>query len=449
MQINLNDDEIHTLPDIFRLRVLASPDEVAYLHYDAGGQEWHTNTWREMEREVTRWQQAMLQEELEPGDRVGIMLKNCREWVVFDQAALALGLVVVPLYPEDRPDSVAYIVRHANLKLLVVEGKRQWQRLQSVSEELEGLQRIVTLNNVDHDDGSTDPRLESLSEWIFGCHGDMVQVEVEADSLATIVYTSGTTGRPKGVMLSHKNIISNLKHVGDYIEFRPGDRFLSFLPLSHMLERTGGYLLPMYKGSQVAYSRSIQQLGSDLQEMQPTLLISVPRIYEQVYGRIMDALKKQPEFRQKLFHKAVDVGWHNFEYRQGRARWEPKLLLWPILRKLVASKVLARLGGRLRYAVCGGAPLPPGVAKVFVGLGLDVLHGYGMTETSPVVAVNRPEDNIPASIGQKLSNLEVEIGNNDELLVRGDSVMMGYWKNEEATRSTIDEDGWLALIGDA
>lgn len=443
MQINLNDDEIHTLPDLFKQRVLASPDEVAYLHFDIGSKAWTSTTWKEMEREVARWQQALLEEDLQPGDRVGIMLKNCREWVVFDQAALALGLVVVPLYPEDRADSVAYIVRHAGLKLLVVEGKRQWQRLQEVSDELEGLQRIVAVNTIESDDGPTDPRLESLSEWIFGRHGDMHRVEINADDLATLVYTSGTTGRPKGVMLNHRNIISNLKNIGDCIEFQEGDRFLSFLPLSHMLERTAGYLLPMYKGAQVAYSRSIQQLGSDLQETQPTLLISVPRIYEQVHAKIMDALRKQSSFRQTLFQKAVDVGWHHFQHQQGRASWHPKLLLWPVLQKLVASKVLARLGGRLRFAVCGGAPLPPKVAKVFVGLGLDVLHGYGMTEASPVVAVNRPASNVPASIGQKLDNLEVKVGDLDELLVRGDSVMMGYWDNDEATNSTIDQEGWL------
>lgn len=441
--LRLDDAAIHTLPDLFEQRVLKSPESTAYHHFDIGRKRWCKTTWSHMAKEVARWQLALQKEELQQGDRVGIMLKNCREWVVFDQAALALGLVVVPMYPEDRPDNVSYIVQHAEIKLLVVEGRRQWQRLQTVSEELEGLQRIVAINTIEADDEPKDPRLESLSEWLFGCQGDVQHVEIDAEAMATLVYTSGTTGRPKGVMLSHKNIISNLKNITNCIEFQEGDRFLSFLPLSHMLERTAGYYLPMYMGSEVAFSRSIAQLGSDLVETKPTLLISVPRIYEQVYAKIMDNLRKQPEFRQKLFHKAVETGWHWFEYSQGRDKWGMDLLLWPILKKLVASKVMEKLGGEMRYAVCGGAPLPPKAAKLFVGLGLNVLHGYGMTEASPVVAVNRPRNNIPKSIGQALDNLDVKIGEHDELLVRGDSVMMGYWKNEEATQSTVDGEGWL------
>lgn len=441
--LQLNEEAIRTLPDLFEQRVQKTPESAAYRHYDIGRKRWHQTTWSKMAKEVARWQLAFQKEELKSGDRIGIMLKNSREWVVCDQAALALGLVVVPLYPEDRPDNVSYIVNHAQIKLLVVEGRRQWQRLQTVSEELGELQRIVAINTIETDDKPKDPRLESLSEWIFGCTGVVQHAELQADAMATLVYTSGTTGRPKGVMLSHRNIISNLKNITNCIEFIEGDRFLSFLPMSHMLERTAGYYLPMFMGSEVAFSRSIAQLGSDLVETKPTLLISVPRIYEQVYAKIMDNLRNQPEFRQKLFHKAVETGWHAFEHSQGRAKWGADLLLWPLLRKLVASKVLEKLGGEMRYAVCGGAALPPKVAKLFVGLGLNVLHGYGMTESSPVVAVNRPGNNIPKSIGQALDNLEVKIGEHDELLVRGESVMMGYWQNDEATQSTVDSEGWL------
>ncbi len=442
---SLESYDIQTLPQLFRARLDKTPDAAAYRHFDLGSKQWVSTSWSEVATEVARWQQALKTENLEPGARVAIMLKNCREWVVFEQAALGLGLVVVPLYPEDRPDNVAYIVKDAEVKLLLVEGRRQWKNLASVAAELEGLQKIVSVNTIEEADASDDKRLVSLADWRFGVQGseDLLAEELPADELATIVYTSGTTGRPKGVMLSHKNIVSNVKAIGECIDLPENSRFLSFLPLSHMFERTGGYYLAMLEGGEVAYARSIPLIGEDLMSIKPHVLISVPRIYEKIYAKIMTGLKTQPAVKQKLFHKAVDVGWAAFEHQQGRAAWSPKLLAWPALRTLVGNKVMARLGGEMTYAICGGAALPPDVAKVFVGLGMNLLQGYGMTESSPVVTVNRPDDNIPHCIGTVVPGVEIKTGEKDELLIRGDSVMMGYWNNEEATKAAIDEDGWL------
>lgn len=441
----LDISSIPSLPALFRARVKKTPDAPAYRHFDIGCKEWQQTSWRDVAVEVARWQRALQQEALEKGDRVAIMLKNSREWVVFEQAALGLGLVVVPLYTEDRPDNVAYIVDQAQIKLLLVEGKRQWQRLADVSEALGGLQRIVSVNTIEDADKPSDRRLVSLSDWVFGisAHGELISEESSGTELATIVYTSGTTGRPKGVMLSHRNILSNVESIDPCINLEEGARFLSFLPLSHMLERTAGYYLPMFLGGEVAYARSIAQLGEDLMVVKPQVLISVPRIYERIYARIVDGLKKQPGSKQKLFYSAVDTGWAVFEHREGRGPWQPKMLAWPLLKKLVADKVMARLGGEMTYAVCGGAALPPKVARLFIGLGLNLLQGYGMTESSPVVTVNRPDDNVPDSIGLVMPGIEIKTGEQDELLVRGDNVMLGYWDNEEATKATIDEEGWL------
>jgi long-chain acyl-CoA synthetase len=282
------------------------------------------------------------------------------------------------------------------------------------------------------------------ADWLAAAAGTPLPERVlSADLLASIVYTSGTTGRPKGVMLTHENLLWNAFYASQCADFGPHEVFLSFLPLSHTLERTGGYYLPMLLGAEVAYARSIAQLAQDLQAIRPTVLISVPRIYERVYGRIQDGLAKKGLLARLLFKLAVRVGWRRFEREQGRAGWHPELLLWPLLHKLVAGNVTQKLGGRLRLAISGGAALSPEIAQVFIGLGVPIYQGYGLTETGPVVCVNRPDSNVPASIGQPMPGVEVKIGDNDELLTRSRCVMRGYWKDEAATRAMIDAEGWL------
>jgi long-chain acyl-CoA synthetase len=218
---------------------------------------------------------------------------------------------------------------------------------------------------------------------------------------------------------------------------------MSFLPLSHTFERTCGYYLTMMAGSTTAYARSIPQLSEDLQTVRPTVLVSVPRIYERVWGAIRAKLDEGPPARKKLFLLAVEVGYARFEHEQGRGPWKPSFLLWPLLNKLVAAKVLARLGGRLKVALSGGAALPPEISRVFIGLGLPVLQGYGMTECAPVACANRPHDNVPASVGAAIPGVEVKLGAHDALLIKGPNVMLGYWNNAEATRQILSDDGWL------
>jgi long-chain acyl-CoA synthetase len=196
-------------------------------------------------------------------------------------------------------------------------------------------------------------------------------------------------------------------------------------------------------GAVVAHTRSIQDLPGDLLMLRPEGLISVPRIFERVYSRIKDNLAKQSFVSRFIFNLAVNTGWHRFEYHHKRRSWSPALILWPILKRLVADKVMARLGGNLKVAISGGAALSPEISRVFIGLGVPLYQGYGLTETSPVVSVNTVEHNIPASIGRPLHDVEVAIGEQDELLVRGDSVMMGYWQDPESTAEVIDKDGWL------
>ena len=429
-----------TLDGMFRERVKRTPDLVAYRAHDAQHDNWRDYTWAQIDRQVARWQSAFERDGLKAGDRVAVMLKNSPEWVTFDQAALGLGLVVVPLYTQDRPDNVAYILKDAGCKVLLLEGADQWHAFADVKGQLAGLTRILSVDTVPN---AGDARVKSLAEWLPENGGTTRHVPRDPHAMATIVYTSGTTGRPKGVMLSHHNILSNAAAGCDVLAVGQNDLFLSFLPLSHTLERTCGYYLAVMTGATTAYARSVLVLGEDLQTIRPTILISVPRIYERVYGRIRAALDEGPPLKKKLFQLAVEIGYARFEHAQGRGTWKPGFLLWPILNALVAKKILARLGGRVGAAISGGAALPPDISRVFTGLGLCVLQGYGLTETSPIVSANRPDDNVPASIGKTVPGVQVRIGAQNALMIKGPNVMLGYWNNPEATRAMIQPDGWL------
>ncbi len=434
----ISPEQAVTLHGLFLERVRRSPDKVAFRYFKQDA--WRDLTWQEMQSEVARWQAALAGLGLQPGDRVAIMLRNCPQWVMFEQAAMSLGLVAVPLYTVDRPDNIAYIINDADVKVLLFENAEQWQALRTVRDQLGGVQRFVSMDAVRDD---AEPRLKCADDWL-PAQADMGWERVrDRDTLATIMYTSGTTGKPKGVMLSHRNIVENAYAGLQTFAVRTDDMWLSFLPLSHALERTAGYYMSVMAGSAVAYARSIPLLAEDLKIIRPTLLVAVPRIFERVYNAIQDKLEAAPPLRRKLFNLAVDVGWKRFEHQQGRGAWHLKLLLWPILKKLVADKVMGQMGGRLRFAISGGAALPPKASRLFIALGLPLVQGYGLTETSPVVSVNRVENNFPESIGYPLPGIEVRIGAQNALLVKGPCNMLGYWHNPEATKAMIDADGWL------
>ena len=438
-------EDARTLDGLFFQRIRRSGGRVAYRSYDRDRKAWIDHSWDRMAQQIARWQEALAAERLKPGDRVAILLRNCPEWVIFDQAAMSLGLVVVPLYTDDRPDNIDYILNDSAVKLLLVQDAGRWKRLAPVLQDNEVLQRILVLDG-GRDTAeilASDDRVRLVDEWLPARGAALRQRQGDPHALASIIYTSGTTGRPKGVMLSHHNMLSVAHAALTLIDVYEEDVFLSFLPLSHTLERTASYYLPVMTGSTVAYSRSVGQLAQDLQIIQPTVMIAVPRIFERVYGRLKDQMQQKTGLARLLFESAVRVGWQRFQRRQGRGRWQASELTWPLLNRLVASRIRARLGGRLRAAISGGAPLSPEIAKVFIGLDIPILQGYGLTETSPVISVNPLDDNEPASVGLPLRGIEVKIGDNDELLVKSPGVMLGYWNNHAATTQMIDSDGWL------
>jgi long-chain acyl-CoA synthetase len=433
-----------TIADVFALRCRTSPNAPAYREFDSASKEWKGLTWREIGELVARAREGLRRDGLLAGDRIAIMLKNSINWVLFDQAAYTQGMVPVPLFVDDRPDNVAYILNDAEVKVLVIDGEEHWKRLKTVRDQLGSLTRIVSMRPVVDAD---EPRLISLADWLPAAPGSFDRPPTTGSDLATIVYTSGTTGRPKGVMLSHRNMLSNVQSGLAVYDVYPEDVFLSFLPLSHMFERTCDYYLNVVSGASIVFSRSIPQLAEDFRTVQPTVIFSVPRIYERFYAAIYDQLKKASPLRQKLFDFAVETGWARFEHQNGRGVWKPQFLLWPLLEKLVARKLLDRLGGKLRFAISGGAALSPSVAKVFIGLGLPICQGYGLSEASPLLTVNLLEKNNPMSIGPAVPGVELRVGEvggvGGALFARGPNIMMGYWKNPEATRAVLSEDGWL------
>ncbi len=439
-------DEAGSLDGLFVSRARRTPQRDAYRYFDKPSNAWLAYTWSEMASQVARWQAALHSEDLARGGRVAIQLRNCPEWVMFDQAALSLGLVTVPLYTDDRPDNIAYILGEADVTVVLVQDAGRWRRLAEVVSSDGPLQRVLLLDDSEtaRQLAAEDDRVSIVADWLPQSAGELERrKDADPHALASIVYTSGTTGRPKGVMLSHHNMMSVAHGALTLLDCYQEDVFLSFLPLSHTLERTAGYYLCIMTGACVAYARSVAQLGEDLTTVRPTVLVAVPRIFERVYGRIVQQMEKKGTKAKWLFELTVRIGWQRFLWQQGRAGWPLGSLLWPLLERVVASKVTAKLGGSLRAAISGGAPLNEQIARVFIGLGVPIIQGYGLTETAPVVSANPLEDNVPSSVGVPIRGVQVRIGENDELLVNGPGVMLGYWNDHAATAQVIDPDGWL------
>ena len=446
-----------TLPQLFSLRVALTPDAPAYRLYDPATQAWSDLTWAQTADRVAPWIQALVAMQLPAGARVAILLPNGLHAVCADQSTLATGCVPVPLHAIDNPGSIAYILQDSEASVLIVGQAAQWAQICAVGTPFPALRAVVVTDEdpalQPHPASAGGPTLGSLAQWLSGA-GQPLTASVPMlsgpDDLAAIVYTSGTTGKPKGVMLTHRNVVSNVQAVLERIAPTQDDVFLSFLPLSHTFERTGGYYLPIAAGCCVAFARSVALLADDLKTIRPTVLVSVPRIYERVHAKLLETLSPTP-WKMQLYEAAQSKGWQRFCRAQGLpppahdealGGWM-NLLPWSVLQALVAKPLLAQFGGRVRVAVSGGAPLSPTIAKCFLGLGLPLVQGYGMTETSPVVCVNTVHDNDPASVGRALPGVEVRIGENRELQVRGSIVMKGYWKRPDDTARILATAGWL------
>jgi len=449
---------VQTLPQLLAYRAALTPQSDAYRAFDSATEQWVSLSWSEAAQRVQRWTHALAALQLPAAARIAILLPNGLHAMCADQATLAAGCVPVPLHAIDNPGSIAYILADCEASMLIVGQAEQWEKIRAVGTPFPALRAVVITDGDTSTVGATPasadaPAVGSLAQWLAGADSAAAPAATPpgADDLAAIVYTSGTTGKPKGVMLTHRNVVSDVKAVLERIAPTKDDVFLSFLPLSHTFERTGGYYLPIAAGSCVAYARSVAQLAEDLKTVRPTVLVSVPRIYERIHAKLLEKLSASP-WKMQLYEAAQNKGWARFcaaqklpapSREEGVAAGWMAALPWPLLQALVAKPLLAQFGGRVRVAVSGGAPLSPTIAKCFLGLGLPLVQGYGMTETAPVVSVNSLDDNDPACVGKALPGVEVRIGENRELQVRGPIVMKGYWKRPEDTARILAPDGWL------
>lgn len=438
-------ENLTTLPQLLVNSVERYGEREALRQFDKETKSWHSLSYAQLMARVMEWRRAYAAMNLERGTRIGILMPNSIDHACADQAALANGLVPVPLHAIDTPGASAFILSDSRAQVLVTNKLTRWKQIQAAGGDLQDLTAvIITEDEVDDETGM----VRGLSEWLAaGTHVVELPEGPKEDDLAGIVYTSGTTGRPKGVMLTHGNIVSNVKATLECVFPQVGDIFLSFLPLSHTFERTAGYYLALATGCTIAYNRSVLLLADDLKTIRPTVIISVPRVYERIFARIQDKLKKSRPAARYLFDWAVEIGWRDFCRRNhlpvehtGRA-WLDGLMR-PLVRK-VSSTLLDQFGGRLRIAISGGAALSSKVARTFCGLGLPIIQGYGMTEASPIIAGNNRTLNQPNTVGKPFNNVEVRLGEGDEIQIKGPSITRGYWNRPDATADAFTEDGWF------
>ena len=407
--------------------------------------EWQTMTYAEVADHVRRLAAALINQGIKPGDKIFISSENRPEWAIADLAIMAIGAVVVPSFVTNTIDDFAYIMGHSDAVLAITSGGELARKVAAATQRVDEVDRLIIMDETD------DLNAAGLQVWRWS---DLIETSLPladleermsgmaGDDVCCFIYTSGTGGRPKGVMLTHRSIQANIDAAIDLLAdggVAEDQRFLSLLPLSHSYEHTAGMHLPFQTRSEVWYCESADQIANNLAEVAPTLMTAVPRLYEVLHDRITRGIKAKGGVSEKLFRAAVRIGIkqiRNERLSVGEA------MLNPVLDRLVRRKVKSRLGGRLNYFVSGGAALNPDIGEFFMALGVKILQGYGQTEASPLISANRPGQIKIASVGPAVRGVEVILSDDGEILTRGDMLMKGYWKDDEATAQTI-QNGWL------
>jgi long-chain acyl-CoA synthetase len=412
--------------------------------------EWRSVTYRELWDWITQVALGLKHLGITDGDSVCIMSRTRPAWLTADIGAMSLGAVTCPIYPSSEPGQAAYVINNVKAKAIFVENVQQYAKIEKVRADCPTLEHVILIDDRGKlPDGAvsfdtifdlSDAEPGEVREW------ERAWREFGRDKVATIVHTSGTTANPKGVVLTHGNILHNFEAGIQAVDFNENDLFLSFLPLSHMTERAAGQVVPLGRGCTIAYAEpAIERLAANMAEVKPTVMVAVPRLYERLYARVMSTVEASPPLRQKIFYWAQGLGRQHYQnHLDGRddSPWLKAQML--LADRLVFHKIKARTGGRVRYFVSGGAPLSREVGEFFYAMGMLILEGYGLTETAPLLSLNQPDDFKFGTVGKPVAETQVRIDpTTGEILARGPQVMQGYLDQPEETAKVLDPDGWF------
>lgn len=442
-----------TLPEMLEHTAATWPDRIAYQWFDRATEAWASITWKEFLSAVRRWQKALKASGLKKGDRVAVLLTNSIESLLIDQSVLACGMTPVPMHAIDTPSACAFVLSDSGARALVTASEARWHSIRDADPtlDLSALGTVVLCSDTPTEkEFHGTPRVEAVTDWLAA--GEDYEIDPAdrpaPEDLAALVYTSGTTGRPKGVMLTHSSLVANCSQTWQCLPLTEQDVSLSYLPLSHAFERTVAYYLAVAVGSQLVISRGIQSLTEDMQHAQPTTMNTVPRVLEKIHTSFVNQIASEGEAAVQTLAWAQEVGWRRFCRKNSlpvehSPREELDDAAWPDLDAKIGTRVRALFGGRIRDLISGGAALNYSIAKFFCAMGINLRQGYGLTESAPVISMSETVGNHPTTVGKPLPSIEVKLGANDELLVRGPQVMKGYWHRPDATKETFTEDGFL------
>lgn len=418
--------DLKLLHELLALHAEKTPDAPFLWSKDKAG-KYQSISFSVLTRFATNLAHHLLSSGVQKGDAVAIWSANNPYWVITDLACLLIGAVTVPLYPTLCDEDAAFILSDSKAKLIVADTDKRVGSATTLKRQCSDLRHVWKMARNIHEFMEKDSP-ESLPSSNI----------TESDTVS-LVYTSGTTGNPKGVVLSHQNIMSNVRDILDIMDITNEDRVLSFLPLSHVFERTVGYYILLAAAGQIYYATDISTVAEDMLQAKPTVVVSVPRLYEKIHTKVLDGLTP---IKRIIFSWALNVGYKHLYCRDFTKPW-PKSICLRVANKLVFTKIHAKTGGNLRFFVSGGAPLNPAVHQFFESIGLPIIEGYGLTETAPIIACNLPEIRKPGTVGKALPSVQLRLGENDELQALGPNVMSGYFNLPEKTKAAFTEDGWL------
>ncbi|HEY0081023.1 MAG TPA: long-chain fatty acid--CoA ligase [Pyrinomonadaceae bacterium] len=445
-RVPLAPDEPTTLPEVFEraARLHRKPDA---LNYKRDGQ-WRSVSSEEFITRARRIALGLYSMGVRRGERVGLLSESRPEWVMADAGCQLAGAIDVPIYPTQAPPQVCYILSDSGARVLFIQNLAAYERIIESIRDCEALERIIFLEGEKPDEefALTLAELEERGRDLDAQEPNLSEKlsrAVEPEDLATIIYTSGTTGEPKGVMLTHSNLVTNLIDCSVHLSFGARDVVLSVLPLSHIFERTGMNMY-LHHGMSVYFAESLEKIGDNMREVRPSIMLCVPRLFEKIYARIKEKAAAGGKVKASLLAWAVSVG---KRWAQATVKREPipatLALQYKLASRLVFSKWQEGVGGRMRLFVSGGAALPEELGYIFMGAGLPIVQGYGLTETSPVITAGSPDDNRIGTVGQAIRNVEVRIAEDGEIETRGPNIMRGYYNKPEATRDVFTADGWF------